>query len=476
MKKIRLLISVILILIISGAHALAAPRIPVYKVGNVLYFLDKASGTITGFAGEPGNITIPTSLGGYSVVSIGYRAFAGSSTLKSVVIPDGISAVSEESFASCPNLTSVDISPSVTYIGGKAFANCPNLSSVNLRGLPAYIGEDAFDETNFTIGSDAEFVMLGASTLLKYNGAAEYLQLPDGIKSIAANAFAYNNTIKELVLPSSLEKIGDNAFVHCRNLEKITIPKTVSHIGAGAFDDTAWIENYDSDFVTVNGILVHYKGNSPRNSSHIYIPEGITAIGSGAFMANENLRSVYIPDSVIYIDSMAFASCSELRLVYIPRSVEWIDLLSFTGCGKLTIQSPFESYSQSYAAYMGITYSTPVSVSYNGEQLYFHNAAPIIKDGRTYVPLRELMEIMGYTVSWEKKTGNVTSIKGDSTVIITPDGDIFLNGVESELKAAPINMNGSNVVPVRFVSEAVNANVEWNKKTKTVEISYQSED
>ncbi len=468
MKKLKIIISLFLIMIFSQVHVLAAPRIPVYKVGNVLYFLDKSSGTITGFAGEPKDITIPTSLGGYNVVAIGSRAFAGSPTLTSVVIPDGITTISAEAFASCPNLTGIEVSATVSYIGSKAFANSTNLSYVNIKGTPAYIDSSAFDNTNWVIDSDAEFVMLGSTTLLQYNGVSETVNVPSGVKNIAANAFAYNETVKEIILPNTVEKIGDNAFIHCKNLEKIYIPTTVSHIGAGAFDDTLWMDNMDTDFVTVNGILVSYKGHSP----HVYIPEGITAVGSGAFAANEKLRSVHIPSSVIYIDTVAFGSCRQLRLVTVPYEVEWIDEYAFTGCYKVTLQVPSGSYAKSFAVYMGIPYSAPVSVSFNGKTVDFDDAAPIIKDGRTYVPLRALMEMMGYTVSWEKETGNVTCIKGDNTVIITPEGAITVNEVLSEYVAAPINVNGSNVVPVRFVTEAVDAVVEWNEDSRVVEIIY----
>ena len=468
MKKIRLLISLLLIMLFSQMLVLAAPRIPVYKVGNVYYFLDKSTGTITGFAGEPKDITIPTSLGGYNVVSIGPGAFKDSPSLSSVVVPDGITTIAAEAFAKCPNLASVEISSTVSYVGSKAFADCTNLSYVNFKGVPGYIDSNAFDNTNWVIDSGAEFVLLGNTTLLKYNGISETINVPSGIKCIAANAFAYNETIKEVILPNTVEKIGDNAFIHCKNLEKVTIPTTVSHIGAGAFDDTLWMDNIETDFVTVNGVLISYKGNSP----HVYIPEGVTAVGSGAFAANEALRSVHIPDSVIYIDSMAFGSCRQLRLVTIPYEVEWIDEYAFTGCYKVTLQVPAGSYAKSYAIYMDIPYSAPVSVSFNGEIVDFDDAAPIIKDGRTYVPLRALMEMMGYTVSWEKATGNVTCIKDDDTVVITPDGEITIDEVLSEHVAAPINVNGSNVVPVRFVTEAVNANVDWNEESRTVEIVY----
>ncbi len=467
MKKIKILISIILVLIISQLGVLAAPRIPVYKVGNVLYFLDKSSGTITGFAGEPKDVVIPTTLGGYNVVSIGYRAFAGSPTLNTLSIPEGITTISAEAFAACPNLTSVEIGSSVSYIGSLAFANCTSLSNVIFKGLLENIEGDAFDNTAWISTSSSEFVILGGTTLLKYNGSSESVTVPYGVKTIASNAFLYNANVKEIILPDTVQKIGDNAFLHCYSLEKIEIPSSVSHIGAGAFDDTIWMYNKSGDFVTVNGILISYKGEE----KHVELPSGITAIGSGAFMANENLLSVHLPDSVIYIDSMAFGGCSELRLLNIPDSVEWIDEYAFAGCTKLTLHGRMDSYSQSYAEYMEIPFSTEVYVSYNGQKVYFDTVVPIIYYERTYLPLRALMEMMEFTVTWDAQTGNVTCLKDSRTVVIAPSGEITVNGALSPTIAPPININGSNLVSARVIAEAVDAQVMWNDSTRTVEIT-----
>ena len=124
--------------------AFAAPRIPVYKVGNVLFFLDKSSGTITGFAGDPKDLVIPTTLGGYNVVSVGAGAFSGSSTLETLSIPEGISTISASAFESCPNLKSVTIASSVSYIGSRAFAESEKLQRVEIPESVNSIAGDAF--------------------------------------------------------------------------------------------------------------------------------------------------------------------------------------------------------------------------------------------------------------------------------------------------------------------------------------------
>jgi hypothetical protein len=204
----------------------------------------------------------------------------------------------------------------------------------------------------------------------------------------------------------------------------------------------------------------------------VELPDGITAIGSGAFMANEKLLSVHLPSTVIYIDSMAFGGCSQLRLLNIPDNVEWIDEYAFAGCMLLTLHGRQHSYAQSYAEYMEMPFSTEVYVSYNGNKVYFDNAVPIIYYERTYLPLRALMEMMGFTVSWDSATGNITSTKNERTVVITPAGEITVNGILSPTVAPPININGSNLVSARVIAEAVEAQVIWNDLTRTVEINY----
>lgn len=458
----------IVAVILLQTAAFAAPRIPVYKVGNVLYFLDKQSGTITGFAGEPKDLTIPLSLGGYTVVSIGAGAFSGSSTLETLCIPDGISTISANAFSSCPNLKSVEIGSTVSYIGSRAFADCSSLINVNFMGEPANIESDAFENSSWAEGGSSDFTMLSGSTLLKYNGESETVIVPDGVKNISAGAFSYNTKVKEIILPKGLEKIGDNAFVHCYSLEKITIPSTVSHIGAGAFDDTVWMNRYNDDFVVVNGILIAYKGNNVN----ITLPESVTAIGAGAFMANDKLCSVKLGQSVIYIDALAFADCTRLIQLNIPQSVEWIDEYAFAGCINLTLYAQPDSYGESYARYMEIPHSSEVYISYNGENVYFSDVVPVIHYERTFLPLRALMEMMGFAVSWDGQTQTAICQKDDRLVTVDSYGTITVNGIVSPTVAPPINIKGRNLVSARVVLEAADARVIWDDATRTVQITY----
>ncbi|MBP5510542.1 MAG: leucine-rich repeat domain-containing protein, partial [Kiritimatiellae bacterium] len=81
-----------------------------------------------------GALTIPSSLGGKPVTSIGKYAFDGCSGLTSVVIGSSVTSIGDGAFWGCDRLTSVTIPDSVTSIGVSAFSGCTGLTEVVFRG------------------------------------------------------------------------------------------------------------------------------------------------------------------------------------------------------------------------------------------------------------------------------------------------------------------------------------------------------
>ena len=67
----------------------------------------------------------------------------------------------------------------------------------------------------------------------------------------------------------------------------------------------------------------------------VVIEEGITRIGSGAFIQCSSLTDVSIPNSVTSIGSYAFRECSSLKKINIPNSVTSIGSCAFYFCTSL---------------------------------------------------------------------------------------------------------------------------------------------
>ena len=100
-------------------------------------------------------------------------------------------------------------------------------------------------------------------------------------------------------------------------------------------------------------------------------------------------------------------------------------------------------------------------------------AAPVIKDGRTMIPLRFVGEAFGAEFTYDP-VFKIIDINFGSDKIKMQIGKktAIVNGVEITLDVAPFIVNGRTLVPIRFISETFGAEVVWDGTTKTVTIVY----
>ena len=97
---------------------------------------------------------------------------------------------------------------------------------------------------------------------------------------------------------------------------------------------------------------------------------------------------------------------------------------------------------------------------------------PFIDDsGRTQVPFRRTMETFGCDVSWNRWTRTATAKKGGVTVDVPIDRKyILINGTKVPIDSAALIRDGRTYLPIRAVSEAFGAMVTWDQATSTVAI------
>ena len=371
-----------------------------YEVDNGEANITRANNSISG------DITIPSTLGGYpvtnigdcafyycksltsvtipdSVTSIGSWAFSGCSSLTAInvysgnqsyssddgvlfnknkkeliccpggksgeyVIPNSVTSICDYAFEDCDILTSVTIPDSVTSIGSWAFSGCSSLTSVKIGDSVTSIGEYAFSRcsslTSVTIPDSV--TSIGSDAFYCCSGLTSVI-IPDSVTSIGSRAFYRCSSLTSVIIPDSVLNIGNGAFSYCSSLTSVTIPNSVTSIGEYAFSRCSSLTSVIiPDSVLNIGDSAFYDCDSLTS---VTIPNSVTSIGKDTFYGCSSLTSVTIPDNVTSIGYRAFAGCSSLTSVIIPDSVTNIVEGAFSDCDYLTIYGYIGSAAEDYA-------------------------------------------------------------------------------------------------------------------------------
>ena len=93
------------------------------------------------------------------------------------------------------------------------------------------------------------------------------------------------------------------------------------------------------------------------------------------------------------------------------------------------------------------------------------------ESGRTMVPVRAITEAFGAEVSWDGDANAATIIRGEDKIVLTIDKNTaLLNGKEITLDSAPVIKAGRTFVPLRFIGEAFGYNINYVASTKQIVI------
>jgi len=116
-----------------------------------------------------------------------------------------------------------------------------------------------------------------------------------------------------------------------------------------------------------------------------------------------------------------------------------------------------------------------ILVTINGSQVNFSDQGPTIVDGRTLVPVRGVFEELGFEVNWEQDTQTAKLTRNGYEVTLTIGSASFTTNGESHTLDVPAQIiGGRTMLPIRAVLESVGYSVNWIEATNTVSIGIDS--
>ena len=305
--------------------------------GDWTYEINQNKVEITSYNGTDTIVTIPNSINGYPVASIGYEAFEEKTQIKTLDVPTNVEEINNWAFSGC-NFTTVKFANDCKVTTFMGFRDMTNLTSINI---------------------------------------------PNNVTTIDSHALANCKSLKSITIPSKVTKIGYDAFANCTGLTTITIPTNVEELDNWAFSGC----NFTTvKFASDCKITAFCGFRDMTNLTSINIPNNVTTIDSHALANCKSLKSITIPSKVIKIGYDAFANCTGLTTILIPNNVKEIDKWASSNSGEdTTIYCYSNSYALSYAKAQKLKYKridniedyTITGISnktYNGKNITFNIA------------------------------------------------------------------------------------------------------
>ncbi len=338
-------------------------------------------------------ITLPSSLTATATSNMD-SAFLNCTSLKNVIIEEGVKVIGQFMFSGCSKLTQIVCPDSLTSIGYSAFMDCSSLSKITLGKNLSFIGSGAFDGCNYlyecynlslsltvTVGSTdkkanggldcvvkylhtdkdepsnlivkGEFVFVnqdGGYALIGYTGDSQDLILPTDCNGstyiIPEQAFA-DSAYKSLTINGGVTAIGAQAFSRSK-FESVNIRAGELEIGKSAFsgcssaktltilaDSLNLADNYSIRMINLTEITLSNTTLPAQMFYNFSELEKVTlnnvVIGDICFYKCSALSSVTLNGGSV--GKQAFRECTTLNNLTIKSDVSSIGEWAFYQCG-----------------------------------------------------------------------------------------------------------------------------------------------
>ena len=113
-----------------------------------------------------------------------------------------------------------------------------------------------------------------------------------------------------------------------------------------------------------------------------------------------------------------------------------------------------------------------VRIIVNGEELSFSGQKPVIRNDSVLIPFRSLFESLGAFVDWIPESRTILGSRDLNIIELFPqEAEAIVNGEVRELSAPVQIFEDTTMLPLRSVSELLDAKVDWEDETRTVTVT-----
>ena len=307
----------------------------------------KKTAQIIDYSGKASELVIPSTIEGYSIVSIGEEAFYFNKSLVTVTVSEGVTSIDNHAFCYCENLEIINLPKSLIVVEDWAFSYNHKLSKIHFYENVRSIGNCVFfdcpnlkeigvsQNNNYFVSENDVLFNKSKTTLICYPaGKTEpKYSIPESVVSVEQAVFAFCKSIQEVVISNNIKEISLWMFRECSSLECVTIPSSVTSIDIGAFDccksltdiyyggsESDWNRVYiynSNDYLSVANI--HF---AKEADFEITTDETITL----KYEANRNFDFVVSDTTIAKVGNVSTSSISWGSTVNVVSSAEIIPL------------------------------------------------------------------------------------------------------------------------------------------------------